>query len=220
MARIWIPRAPTLPRVPDPSAARRAHLRASLAGGALAWIIDLVLLGHGRFDLLRRPGLLGTFYDVQGRALLHGHLALPNGSLSFEGFVLGGRTYEYQGPVPALLRLPVLLVTHALDGRLTQLSMLLALTVLLAAGAWLHWGVRTLVRGADTPLARSERWLAAMLAFTLGAGSVTVFLIAWPVVYHEAALWGAALGVASLAAVVAFQRRPEARWLARLSAAS
>ena len=52
-------------------------------------------------------GLLGSFYDIQGRALLHGHLAVPNGSVSFEGFVIGGRTYVYFGLVPAVLRLPI-----------------------------------------------------------------------------------------------------------------
>ena len=66
--------------------------------------------------------------------------------MSIEGFVIGGRTYIYFGPMPAILRLPVLIFTHDLDGRLTQLSMLLALMVLMWAAARLHWRLRGLVR--------------------------------------------------------------------------
>ena len=60
----------------------------------------------------------------------------------------------------ALLRMPILLVTHRLDGRLTQLSILLALVVLLTAGAALYERVARMVRPDLTAIGRGEQVLA------------------------------------------------------------
>src|SRR5205807_6212140 len=101
-----------------PASGPSSFRRAARAGAVLALAVDVLMLSVGHPTLWHPMGLLGSFYDIQGRALLHGHLAVPQGSAGFEGFVVGGRTYVYFGPVPALLRLPVLLITHALDSRL------------------------------------------------------------------------------------------------------
>ncbi len=182
-------------------------MRAAYAGALLALVPDVFMLSVGHLSLWHPMGLLGSFYDIQGRALLHGHLAVPPGSVSFEGFVIGGRTYIYFGLVPALLRLPVLMMTHALDGRLTQLSMLLALVVMLASGARIHWHVRELIR-PDQPVGLADRAAAFLISFALGAGAVPLFLASWPVVYHEAELWGAALSLAAIDAVFRVMAAP------------
>src|ERR1700684_2560071 len=57
-----------------------------------------------------------NFYDLQPRAMLAGHLYLPNGSIGIEAFYHGGHQYTYFGIFPSLLRLPILLVTHSYDG--------------------------------------------------------------------------------------------------------
>lgn len=199
--------------------ARRRFMRAALAGSVVALLLDVLMLSDGRLDLWHQMGLLGSFFDAQGRALLHGHLSVPAASVSFEGFVIGGHTYMYFGPVPALLRLPVLLVTHGLDGRLTQLSMLLALVVLLSAGAGVHWRVREFVR-PGAPLGDSERAAVFLMALALGAGGVPLFLASWPVVYHESELWGAALSLAALDAVLAVVARPSGKRIAWAGALS
>ena len=190
--------------------AHRSFRRAAYAGSLLALLVDVSLLSLGHLGLWHQMGLLGSFYDVQGHALLHGHLAVPTGSVSFEGFVIDGRTYVYFGLFPAVLRLPVLLVTHHLDGRLTQLSMLLAFGVLLVSGARLQWRVRAFLGGGET-VSKRERYGAFVLSFSLGAGAVPLFLASWPVVYHEAALWGAALSIAAFAAILAAVAAPSAR---------
>lgn len=197
-----------------PAAPRRAFRRAAWGGASLALALDVLMLSAGHLSLWRQMGLLGSFYDIQGRALLHGHLAVPPGSLSFEGFVVGGHTYMYFGLVPAILRLPMLALTHALDGRMTQLSMLGAYLVLLAAGERAAWRVRLLVSGPEKPISRSERFVAGVLLFALGAGAVPLFLASWPAVYHEAALWGAALSLAALGEVLGFVLSPSRRGLA------
>jgi hypothetical protein len=189
-------------------------LRRALAAGSLvALAIDLWMLAGPHLTLTRDTAPLGAFYDVQGRAFLDGHLAVPPASVGFEGFVVDGATYIYYGPVLALLRLPVLLVTHRLDGRLTQLSMLVALVVLLWAGADVHQRVRRLVR-PGAPVVRADLVLALLVQLALGAGSVALYLAATPAVYEETELWGAALALAAVAAIVAVLERPSIRAIA------
>ena len=198
---------------------RSAFMRAAFAGSLLAFAIDVVMLSGGQFSLWHQIGLLGSFYDVQGRALLHGHIAVPNGSASFEGFVIDGRTYVYFGLVPALFRLPFLAITHGLDGRMTQLSMLFGFVVLLLSGARLHWRVRETLR-PGAPVSGPERIVAFLLALGLGAGAVPLFLASWAVIYHEAELWGAAFSLAAISAVLAVIEQPSARRIAWAGALS
>ncbi len=181
-------------------------MRAARAGSMVALVLDLLMLSAGKLSLWQQGGLLGSFYDAQGRALLNGHLYVPASSASFEGFVVNGHTYLYFGLFGALLRIPVLLITHALDGRLTQLSMLAALIVLMFSAAHVHWRIRELGRPAAT-LRRGELVGAFLLALALGAG-LPLFLASWPVVYHEAELWGAALSLAAIAMLLKVIEQP------------
>src|SRR5262245_64774936 len=94
-----------------------------LAIGAIAYF--LVLLDFGT-DLTRtavRTGFASNFFDLQANAFLDGRLWVPDGSLSIEGFVVGGHTYMYFPPFPAIARIPVMLVTHEFDGRLSLVFM-------------------------------------------------------------------------------------------------
>src|SRR6202035_1263560 len=52
---------------------------------------------------LREPVFQGNFFDLQARAIFHGHLSLPNGVLGIEGFVHQGRTYTYFGLFPSII---------------------------------------------------------------------------------------------------------------------
>ena len=170
-------------------------MRASCLGAALVWVVFLAILLAPHFDLFGR-GLFDNFYDTQARSLLHGHWDAPPGSYGFEAFVVDGRTNTYFGPVPALLRMPVLLVTHRLDGRLTRLYLLLAFTLTLGYLVALHWQVRELVRGG-APVTRAEQWAVGALTFVFGGGSIITFLASRAAVYHEAILWALAFWAAS-----------------------
>jgi hypothetical protein len=174
---------------------------AALAGSLAALLVFVALLIGPERSLVNDNGLLGSFYDVQARALLDGHLDVDPRDVSIEGFRIDGRTYTYFGLVPALLRMPVLLVTHDLDGELTRLSMLLACVVLLAGGALLQWRVRRLL-APERPVERADLAAAALVQLVLGAGAITLYLAGRAVVYHEAELWGAAFAVSALAAIV------------------
>ncbi len=204
-------RVPEYPdRMPGAPADRRRFFRAALLGSVLALVIDVLMLSAGQASLLRPGGAAGSFFDVQARAMLDGHFWVDPTAAGIEGFVTSGRTYLYFGIVPSILRMPVLLVTHGLDGRMTQLSMLLAFVVLLTAGSRLHWRVRYAVRG-DTPLGRTDLAVSALVPFALGAGAIPLFLASWLSVYHEGELWGAALTIAALEAIVSVAARPSGR---------
>ena len=187
----------------------RAFLRASLLGAAAALVLFVGLLTYGGGALLAEDQL-GGFYEAQTRALFDGHLDVDPDAVTFEGFRVGDRTYIYQGPVPALLRMPVMAVTDRFDGRLTRISMLAAYLLALGAIIQLGWRMRVLVRGTG-PVGRFEAASAGIVTFGAGA-STLLFLGARAWVYHEALLWGAALALASFAALVRWLVDPTRGW--------
>ncbi len=89
-----------------------------------------------------------NFYDLQARAMFHGHLYLPGGTMGIEAFVHDGRSYTYFGIFPSLIRMPILLVTTAFDGDLTAPSILLAWMSTALFTSLMLWRLRILMRGA------------------------------------------------------------------------
>lgn len=201
--------SPTLPPAdPEPRRSRRRFTVASGVGigvamPVLAWFINL-----GSWNFLQ-SGFFTDFYDAQARALFHGHWYVPPHVVSIEGFAVKGHIYMYYGPFPALLRMPILLFTSSLDGRLTQVSMLLALLVALVCTARLAWKIRNLVSSASVTI--KESVLVACAIALIGIGSVFLLLATVPIVYHEAEAWGAALAIAAFDALVGFLIRPSTR---------
>src|SRR5262245_26618306 len=101
----------------------RAWRRAAVLGGLAALLVFAYVLFIGRTELTAAP--TGNFYDLQARAWFDGHwdihpnrgpageplvdaLGNPETPLSIEAIVIDGRAYLYYGPVPSLLRVPVL----------------------------------------------------------------------------------------------------------------
>jgi hypothetical protein len=154
-----------------------------------------------------------NFYDLQGRAMLSGHLYVPDGSLGIEAFVNHGHQYTYFGIFPSLLRLPVLAVTHAFDGRLTAPSMLLAWAVTGMFTALLLWRVRIQIRGGAL-LGVAEAVCCGVLVAVVNGGSVLVYLAASPKVSHEDLAWSVALTIGALFALLGVVERPSARRIA------
>jgi hypothetical protein len=196
------------PRRPDPSL--RRFTIASVVGIAVASVPFLWVLWDlwtGKANLLRKEAYQSNFYDLQARAILHGHLYLPAGSLGIEGYVHDHRTYTYFGLFPSLLRMPILAFTSSLDARLSAPSMVLAWIVATVFSALLIWRVRVLVRG-PVLLGRAEAASYGVLVATIGGGSVLVYLAATPFVFNEDLIWSAALTIASLFALLGVLERP------------
>ncbi len=190
----------------------RGTIRAGIIGGTLAFAVFLAMLFGGHFSLLQPPPSASDFFDVQAHSLLAGRWDVPRSSLNIEGFVVHGKVYEYFGPLPALLRLPVAAFTHRFDGRLGQISLLIAFAIALVFAFRIFVRVRPLVRGTE-PVTRGERWATGLFVFVVGAGSVFTFLASRAWAYHEAELWGAALALGAFEFVLAYTLDPTRRHL-------
>ncbi|MFI5045839.1 MAG: hypothetical protein ACHQIG_02150 [Acidimicrobiia bacterium] len=202
---------PARTRHPGRDDARRFAL-ACAAGGALAMVVMAWLATRGFSALFDRPPL-GGFFDAQARALLQGHWDVPPAAAAFERFRIDGRFYMYFGPTPALFRMPLLLVTHSLDGRLSRVSMIVASAVLVWAIARLAWLARRSVRGGR-PVSRGEAAVAGALVFAASLGTAAVYITSWTAVYHEAIQWGVALALVSYGALLAWMLDARGRDLA------
>jgi len=172
------------------------------------WVLTVDWNGSPSLFRTVNPGrTLGNFYDLQGRALLAGHLYVPNGSLGEEAFLHDGHQYMYFGLFPSLIRLPVLLVTHSLDGRMTAISILLAWIVTAVMSGIVLWHCRLALRGASGLGAAEAATYAIVFAAILG-GSALVNLAANPWVYSEAIAWSIALSLVVTVAMLALLARP------------
>ena len=194
--------------------------RAAVIGGNVALLVFTVVVSEGHpSGLLRRGPFSSDFFDAQAHALLDGHLDVDPSVAGIEGFVHDGRTHLYFGLAPALLRLPIAALTDRFDGRLGQLSMLVALSVAMAAAARLVWRARRHRRGGAA-VARWEPWIVGGFTAAVGLSSPLLFLASRPVVYHETELWGAATTLVALEATLAWWERTTARGLALASLAA
>ena len=172
------------------------------------WVLtDLWNRGPSLFRTVVSDHRLSNFYDLQGRALLAGHLYLPKGALGEEAFNHDGHQYMYFGFFPALLRLPVLLVSHALDGKMTAISILVAWIVTAVASAAILWHCRVTLRG-PSGLGIAEAATYAILFTAILGGSALVNLAANPWVYSEDIAWSVALSLCSAIAMIAVLDRP------------
>jgi hypothetical protein len=177
---------------------------ASAVGGVSATAVFAWVVLVGRADLLARESF-GDFYEAQARSLLEGHWDVPSKVVSFERFAIGGKYYMYFGPWPSLLRMPFVLFTGELDGRLSRISMLLAFAVLLAFASRIAWHARLAVRGSG-PIGWRALVASGGFVFLVGCGSTALFLASRAWVYHEAILWAAAWSVASFALLLDYLR--------------
>ena len=134
-------------------------------------------------------------------------LGSRHGALGIEGFVHDGRTYTYFGLFPSIIRVPILLVTSSLDGRLTAPYMLLAWLLTGLFASLLLWRVRYLVRG-DTAMGRTEAIGFGILVATVMGGTIWMLLASTPYVFNEDIAWSICLTVGSIFALLGVIERP------------
>lgn len=179
---------------PTPLLAPRER-RAARIGTAVAVVAFWLLATGGTpWHVFDRGGFTTDFYDAQAHSILDGRLDVPLEVVGLEGFVIDGRTQIYFGLSPAVLRLPFVAWGDGLDGRLAVASELVAVGVLGLASARLMARARRLVDRAPT----GRPWWFAVGAAVPALASPVVFLASGPLVYHEAALWGAASALLGL----------------------
>lgn len=154
-----------------------------------------------------RSNAPGNFYDLQARAMFHGHFWVAKGTMGIEAFVHDGHYFTYFGIFPSLIRMPILLLTSSLDGQLTNLSLLGSWIFTGIFSALLIWRIRVMVRG-DARLGRAEAGALGLLMATILGGSVLIFLASTPYVYNEDLAWSVALTIGSMFALLGVLERP------------
>ena len=200
-------RQPAHRRPADPS--RRRFALAAVAGTLVALPFELWVLWDmwsGSVSALRGVGY-DDFYDLQARALFHGHLWLPNGSMGIEAFVHNGHDFTYFGLFPSIIRMPALLLTSRYDGSMTAPSILAAWLLTALFSTLLLWRIRIVMRG-DARLGRVEAVSFGTLIATIMAGSVVLYLAATPFVFNEDFAWSVPLTIGSLFALLGVLERP------------
>jgi hypothetical protein len=190
-------------------AGRRRFTFAALIAIALTavpfiWILWVL---WGPVNPARPSNYQDNFYDLQARAMFHGHLSLANGALGIEGFLHDGRTYTYFGLFPSIIRMPVLLVTNSLDGKLTPTYTLLAWLLTGLFTSLLLWRVRFFIRG-ESAMGRVEAGAFGVLIATIMGGTIWMLLAETPFVFNEDIAWSICLTVGSIFALLGVIERP------------
>ena len=206
---------PITPPADDPgdtaqrAGARRRFTVASVLGVTVGAVPFLWILWSlwGSPSILRRTAYENNFYELQARALIHGHLWLANGSIGIEAFVHGGRQYTYFGLFSSLIRMPILLITSALDGKLGGPFILVAWLLTALFSSLLLWRVRILVRG-PVAMGLTEAAAFGVLMATFMSGTVFLYLAATPYVFAEDLAWSVCLTVASFFTLLGVLERP------------
>ena len=202
----------------DTASRRRARWATGLGVGVAAVFFFLVLLDFAT-DIQRQAtgiGFASQFFDLQAQAIRHGHLWVPKDTLGIEGFEVNGRSYLYFGIFPALLRLPLQLVTEDYNGKLTLISMGIAWVVLAVTATRLFWLIRECL-GRPRTLGRTEAVLSGVFLASILGGSVVTFDASLPWVYHEVYLWSMASVVGSLYWLLRVVREPTPATIAWLA---
>ncbi len=148
-----------------------------------------------------------NFYDLQARAMFHGHFNIAPGNMGIEAFVHDGKQYTYFGIFPSLIRMPILLVTSSLDRKLTGPSILTAWMVTAVFSSLMLWRLRILTCG-EAMIGRAEAASYGALLATIMGGSVILYLSATPFVYNEDFAWSISLTLGSLFFLLGMMERP------------
>ena len=169
-----------------------------------------LLLTRGNFAPLG-PDPFGLVYNSMLDHMLRGRWDVDPAVIGFEAFTNGGHTYAYFGPVPALLRLPLVLLPHWQGIHVERISCLAAILLGIAAQA----------RAVLSALPPDARRLAPVLLLACAAGGPPLLLAAGgALIYHEAILWAWAFATLFVATALDGLRPvdgPDGRHLARMS---
>ncbi len=162
----------------------------------VAWFFFLALVGTIYFCLITHldgqilhSELRSSTFDSLGENLLRLDAAVAPNSINWEGLDIRGKKYIYQGPFPALLRIPLNYFWPTHYGDWSRLSCLLA--ALLALGAiWRLFG-KSLLQNYQSN-ATSKVYFPIFLTLSFGLGTPVLFLVSVATIYHEPILWGLA----------------------------
>lgn len=168
--------------------ARREDVPRVPAFVALACLVTFQawLVTRGTFAWDERE-VLGSAYDSLARSLRHGSVEVRPEDIQWEAWRIGGRTFMYFGPLPALLRMLPDWLAPSRYGLWSRPSGFLAF--ILCLGAIVAMARRQLA-GNERLEARGRAVLFFSTVAAVGLGSSLVLVGSLANLYHEAILWG------------------------------
>ncbi len=156
----------------------------------------------GTFHLLRGWNF-GNVYEAQTESLLAGRADISCDLATGEAFVRDGKCYIYFGPVPGLIRLPVLWLRPGWTGQLSggmvwvaQLTFLFAIGLILASAGHAF-----------------GTWTSTFYLLLTAFGSTIPNMWGWPTTWVEALSWAVALSACSLACLIRWAQGGRGAWL-------
>ncbi len=188
-----------------------------LVATTIGTVLAAALITDGTFRLTSSPEhKLNGYYDALGESLLQGRFDVPPEAIGDEAFLIDGRAYGYFGPTPAILRLPLNRLFPTMRGHWTRLSMLAACALTLFAVDLVLRHARRDLRRDDVSDTDSLAGRLVEGAFVVGAlvGPPMLFIVREAIIYHEAAIWGAAFALWSYVAILAYCERNRFAFLA------
>ncbi len=91
-------------------------------------VIPFAIATRGHLSEVFQPSV-SLFFDAQLQSIMEGRLDVPVEALGNGAFIRDGKSYGYFGMLPSLVRIPVLLMFPSAKGRLSLVSMLLAVMI-------------------------------------------------------------------------------------------
>ena len=170
---------------------------------ALAAVLYAWVLSRGSFDPFGADQF-GLAFNSMLSHMLDGRWDVDPASIGYEAFTHDGQAYAYFGPLPALLRLPLVLLPGWRSLHVERLSCWLAIMVGIAAEA----------SAVMQSLARADARVRQRLAPPLILASVlsgAPMLLSWrgALIYHEAILWAWAWAMIFVAVALPVVQRAE-----------
>jgi len=137
---------------------------------------------------------LGRVFTDVARHLLHWDFTVDPDVITFEAFVHDGRTYTYFGILPAIARIPLVLLGGE-DLQLARISCLLALAI------GVYCGIR-IVQAAFTLADNRAHPFVLPILIGMATSGPAVYLLAAASIYQEVIFWAAAFTAAFNAIVL------------------
>ncbi|RZF64220.1 hypothetical protein EWE75_11760 [Sphingomonas populi] len=169
--------------------------RLKLAASVLVCYALVLIVPH----FLPTTGPVSRTFNSMLDHLMHGRFDVDPAIVGKEGFARDGRVYAYWGPVPAILRLPIIILPQ---WRLINFTIPYCAVALFWMGAVKIWTVRFVLRNRPTvprPLARAMYLVIAL------SGAQMCFLRFS--IYQEVCLWAGLFSAVFVAAAIVAQHQ-------------
>ncbi len=166
-------------------------------------LIAAALLTNGDFRLFA-PEPFGMVFNDMALRLARGDWSIDPAIIQNEGFRTNGHITTYFGILPALLRIPFVLLGGA-DVFYSRLSCLAAMTI------FIHFNLKLALRfAADSPATSQTRWIVRAWCVSMIVTGPAIYVLGSSYVYNEPIFWGVALAAAFT--YIALKRCPKGRW--------